>query len=459
MGIDFKDNSVMILVWSFFMVLNWVVEKIITHEYCCVALFVDSSEEANLLIKQLKETNADLKLQLKNSKESTDKIVREKENLIEKLRRDIDASRSQAAVGQKEAVAAVEREWVQRLSSKEQANQQLLASVRREAEANAQKLTLKEQESQQLLAQARRDAEVSAQRWSSKEQQLQQLLAQARRDAEASAQKLTLKEQESQQLLASVRREAEASAQKLTLKEQETQQLLAQVRRDAEASLQKLSLKEQETLQLLAQLRRDVESSAEKLALKEQENRDLLDQTEKDAEAIAQLKREWAARLSKAEQENSSLLVRFTKLQSDTETGRACLLERNAAQEERVMKLREEAKQHEAEIVKLKDEMNNQEAELMKLRDETSKLLDEITQTVEEKANALQSVKQLDEEKRELEERVRQLKGDSAEFMVSLCCYLSEPIILSPTPYSHLYLSRNLIDNQVVSQCRGYYVP
>lgn len=109
----------------------------------------------------MKETNKNLNLQLTNSRESNSKVVHERDAKIEKLQKEIDAARSQEAqaVDAKKAVAAVEREWKQRMSMKEQENQNLLAQIHKEAEAKAQlerdwaeRLSKAEQENASLLA-------------------------------------------------------------------------------------------------------------------------------------------------------------------------------------------------------------------------------------------------------------------------------------------------------------------
>ena len=79
-------------------------------------------------------------MQLTNSRESNSKAVHEKEAKIEQLQREVDAARSQEAqaVNAKEAVAAVERDWQQRMSMKEQENRELIARAQREAETKSQ---------------------------------------------------------------------------------------------------------------------------------------------------------------------------------------------------------------------------------------------------------------------------------------------------------------------------------
>jgi chromosome segregation ATPase len=133
-----------------------------SHE-CYVFFVVDSFsvDEAQSIIKQLKETNKNLTLQLTNSRESSSKVVHEKDAKIEQLQREVDAARSQQAqaVNVKEAVAGVEREWKQMMSVKEQEYQEVLARAQRDAEAKAQlerdwgeRLSRAEQENAALLA-------------------------------------------------------------------------------------------------------------------------------------------------------------------------------------------------------------------------------------------------------------------------------------------------------------------
>lgn len=153
----------MLMVWSFLEVeFAWSLGLIFTEGAfffsVCDSFSVD---EAQSIIKQLKETNKSLNLQLTNSREATNKVVHEKDAKIEQLQREIDGARGQQAqaVNAKEAVAAVEREWKQRMSMKEQENQELLARAQKDAEAKAQlerdlaeRLSRAEQENAALLA-------------------------------------------------------------------------------------------------------------------------------------------------------------------------------------------------------------------------------------------------------------------------------------------------------------------
>lgn len=110
-----------------------------------------SVDEAQAIIKQLKETIKSLNLQLTNSRDSTSKVVQEKEATIEQLRREIEAARSlqSQAVNPEEAVATVEREWQQRVASREQ---EILARTQGDADAMAEKVAKAQQENAALLA-------------------------------------------------------------------------------------------------------------------------------------------------------------------------------------------------------------------------------------------------------------------------------------------------------------------
>lgn len=181
---------------------------------------------------------------------------------------------------------------------------------------------------------------------------------------------------------------------------QEKDAKIEQLQKEIEAQAQAVNPKE-----AVAAVEREWK---QRLFSKEQEHQELRTRTQTDAEA-----------LTKAQQENVTLLARVSKLQSDTDSGRAFLLETNTALEAEVRKLREEAKEQDGEVLRLKDETHKQEAELMKLREETNKLLDEITQMVDEKENALLSIKQLEDEKLELQGQLTQLKDHSDGYMVS----------------------------------------
>ena len=127
-------------------------------------------EEAQLIIKHLKETIKNLNLQLTNSRDSTMKLVQEKDALnvsVGQLQKEMEYLRAQSfvpppAFDHTEAIAVVEREWMQKLNLKDQEKEELLAKAAKDTEVKhsemianlerewVQKLSTAEQEKQEL---------------------------------------------------------------------------------------------------------------------------------------------------------------------------------------------------------------------------------------------------------------------------------------------------------------------
>ena len=200
--------------------------------------------------------------------------------------------------------------------------------------------------------------------------------------------------------------------QKLNLKDQEKEELLSKAAKDTEVKHS----------EMIANLEREW---VQKLLTAEQERTELQQRlwqlTQEHAKAIETCKEEWAERHSLAEEENVVLLARVTKLQADSETGHALLLETNASQE----------------------------AELMKLRDETAQLLDETTQLVDERDSAHVLIERLEGEKQELENLLSQTKGSAADQVVSICIVYLDTFAILLKGCS--LLSQSLILNQLIS--------
>lgn len=200
--------------------------------------------------------------------------------------------------------------------------------------------------------------------------------------------------------------------QKLNLKDQEKEELLSKAAKDTEVKHS----------EMIANLEREW---VQKLLTAEQERTELQQRlwqlTQEHAKAIETCKEEWAERHSLAEEENVVLLARVTKLQADSETGHASLLETNASQE----------------------------AELMKLRDETAQLLDETTQLVDERDSAHVLIERLEGEKQELENLLSQTKGSAADQVVSICIVYLDTFAILLKGCS--LLSQSLILNQLIS--------
>lgn len=200
--------------------------------------------------------------------------------------------------------------------------------------------------------------------------------------------------------------------QKLNLKDQEKEELLSKAAKDTEVKHS----------EMIANLEREW---VQKLLTAEQERTELQQRlwqlTQEHAKAIETCKEEWAERHSLVEEENVVLLARVTKLQADSETGHASLLETNASQE----------------------------AELMKLRDETAQLLDETTQLVDERDSAHVLIERLEGEKQELENLLSQTKGSAADQVVSICIVYLDTFAILLKGCS--LLSQSLILNQLIS--------
>lgn len=200
--------------------------------------------------------------------------------------------------------------------------------------------------------------------------------------------------------------------QKLNLKDQEKEELLSKAAKDTEVKHS----------EMIANLEREW---VQKLLTAEQERTELQQRlwqlTQEHAKAIETCKEEWAERHSLVEEENAVLLARVTKLQADSATGHASLLETNASQE----------------------------AELMKLRDETAQLLDETTQLVDERDSAHVLIERLEGEKQELENLLSQTKGSAADQVVSICIVYLDTFAILLKGCS--LLSQSLIVNQLIS--------
>ena len=229
-------------------------------------------------MKELKETNNNLNKQLKHSRDSTMKLLQERDTLkgsVEQLWKETNELKAHQnspiqPIDHVEAIAAVEREWTQKLSLKEQEREELLAQASRHSGSIvqmerewAQKFLLKEQENQELLARALEHAEAI--------KGLEQ----------AWTEKLVMKEQENTEVLARLSKlESEGEVGRTFLLEDVANKEAELVNQEGE--LMKLR---QETVQLLDEVsqlvdeRDDAKTLIERLEVEKHDLEDVLSQS------------------------------------------------------------------------------------------------------------------------------------------------------------------------------------